>query len=194
VWFSPQKSIYYNQSVIIPDPGAGRIWTSYMVYDLIFVSGHQAAQMTGTWEVDIYYNGTKLLTQTFTLNATVPTSRLTISDSAISATLNSTSKTLINRSLSISVNDPSVYTWVNFTYVPSPSHNVTFVWLTPQKTLYFNTSITIPDPGAGKFWYSYSVYDDIFVQGHQAAQMTGTWEVDIYVDGTLILRQPFTIQ
>jgi hypothetical protein len=189
-WFTPQNALYYNATYIVPNTGnSGETW-SYLA-----ISGNPPASKLGVWQVNIFVDGAKSVVQTFTINATssFPKQRFSGTDSAISTAFNSSSVTPINRTLAISVSNTAVYSWVNFTYVPSPSHNVTFVWVTPQKTTYFNTSVTIPDPGAGKFWYAYTAYDNIFVNGHNAAQMTGVWEVDIYVDGTKILIQTFTI-
>ncbi len=143
--------------------------------------------------MDIYFNGAKLWSQTFTLNATVPP-RIQIADSAVSPNFNSTSHYPVNRTLNITANATDVYSWVNFTSVPAPSHNVTWVWLTPQKSEYFASSGIIPGPGSGRIWSQYSVWDDVFVSGHQAAQLLGVWEVDIYVDGSKVLIQTFIIQ
>jgi len=191
-WFTPQNTLYYNGTYMVPSSGGngGQTWS------FLGINGHNVSSLLGAWQVNVYVDGSKSLVQTFTVNASVsyPHPRFSATDAAISRAFNSTSAMPINRTLSISVNETAVYSWINFTYVPCPLHNVTFVWITPQKTNYFNTSTTIPDPGSGKFWYSYTVYDDIFVQGHNAAQSTGTWEVDIYVDGIKILIQTFTLQ
>ena len=191
-WLTPQKALYFNASTTLPDPGNGSYWQYYVLYDDIFVAGHSPANNTGTWEVDIYLDSVKLWTQTFTINSTVP-ARLQIADAAISQEFNSTSHEPLNRTLYIAPNETAVYSWIRFTNVPSPSHNVTWVWLTPQKTEYFNSTAVIPDPGAGQLWIAYNTWDSIFINGHSAASLPGLWEVDVYVDGSRVLIQTFSM-
>jgi hypothetical protein len=116
-----------------------------------------------------------------------------IADSTTAQSLDQSTSQPVNRTQTFSVNDPAVYSWVKLVNIPSPSHNVTWVWISPNQTNYFTNSNSIPDPGQGKTWSSYYAWSNIYVAGHSAAQMQGTWEVDVYIDGTSYLTQYFSL-
>ena len=97
--------------------------------------------------------------------------------------VNSTTGVPINRTASFSHNSLAVYSWLNFTNVPRPEHNVTWLYVMPNGTLYYNGTAMTTDPGVGYTWSSWAVYSYIHISGYQAANVTGTWTVDIYVDG-----------
>jgi hypothetical protein len=194
-WLAPSGSVYYNGTLTIPDPGAGKTWTYYTSLSTISVSGHEAATLPGKWSIAIYFDNTWLINQTFTINpsSSIPTPRLTIGGSALAINVSSVTNSTSNRSVYYSTNSSSVYSWLNFTNVPSPTHNVTFVWLTPQRTLYFNTSYIIPSPSSGP-WSNVAVWSGIFISGQKASRLTGLWMVEVYVDGSILLTQPFVIE
>ena len=120
-------------------------------------------------------------------------SQIQLIDSTTAQSVDSSTSQPINRSQTFSSSDSSVYSWVELGNIPPPTHNVTWVWIGPSGATYFDTSYTIPDPGSGKVWTSYNVWSSIYVEGHPAAQMSGLWEVDIYVDGSYFAYQLFTI-
>lgn len=106
---------------------------------------------------------------------------------------NSTIGVPINRTTSFSSSSPAVYSWLNFTNVPGPEQNVTFAFLEPDGTLYYNATVMIPDPGYRVQWPWWTAATYINIAGYPAANVTGAWKVDVYVDGRLSLVQSFTI-
>ncbi len=120
-------------------------------------------------------------------------SSIQLVDSTTAQSVDSSTNQPINRSQTFSTSDSAVYSWVELGSIPSPSHNVTWVWLGPGNERYYEASFMIPDPGSGTTWKSYYVWSSIYVQGHRAAQMQGLWEVDVYVDGAYFAYQLFTI-
>jgi len=100
----------------------------------------------------------------------------------------------LRRTQSFSVDDASVYSWLKLVDVTSPTHNVTWVWLTPQKHVYYNTSVIIPDLGKGRSWSEYYVWSRIDVRGYAPSQLTGFWTVEILIDDAKVLVQSFSIK
>ncbi|QQG48203.1 MAG: hypothetical protein HY247_05450 [archaeon] len=123
----------------------------------------------------------------------VGATQLVPADFATTQSVDQATNLPINRTQTFSVLDQSVYSWLKFVNVPSPSHNITWVWLDQNFSDFYRTSYTIPDPGQGMTWRSYYAWSFIQVAGHPAAMKQGLWEVDVYVDGKLVENQLFTI-
>ncbi|MBM3897245.1 MAG: hypothetical protein FJ358_01795 [Thaumarchaeota archaeon] len=129
----------------------------------------------------------------YTLPIAKGTSNLRIDDQAIAKGIDDRTNLPVQRTDSFDVNDLYVYSWVKFVDVPSPAHNLTWVWFTPQLHQYSKVSLTTRDPGAGRVWSTYYTWSAIKVNGSEAAHIQGFWQVEVYVDGTKILTQVFSI-
>ena len=117
-----------------------------------------------------------------------------VGDSATALGVDSQTYLPLRRTQSFSVDDASVYSWLKLVDVTSPTHNVTWVWLTPQKHTYHNTSVIIPDAGRGRSWSEYCVWSRIDVRGYTPSQLTGFWTVEILIDDVKVLVQRFSIK
>jgi len=133
----------------------------------------------------------------FATNMFPPVSRAStnvqIGDSATAKGVDPATYSPINRTQSFTVRDTSVYSWLKLVDVTSPSHNLTWLWLTPQRHQYRSLSLSIPDPGPGKVWPAYYAWSYLDVNGGTAAQLTGIWEIDVFLDGVRALVQTFSI-
>ena len=129
----------------------------------------------------------------YTLPIAKATSNIRIGDQAIAKGVDDRTGLPVQRTDSFDVNDLYVYSWVKLVDVPSPAHNITWIWLTPQLNQFSRVSGTIRDPGAGRFWSSYYVWSSIKVNDTETQHILGFWQVDIYIDGEKALTQTFSI-
>lgn len=116
-----------------------------------------------------------------------------IASSGISKGVDTSTSEPIDTTQNFTTGDAGVYSWVEFVNVYPPSHNVTWVWLTPQRHVYTTSNATISDPGEGNYWPSLFYYSHVNVSGSIVAQLPGSWEVEVYVDGAVSLLQNFSI-
>ena len=97
---------------------------------------------------------------------------------------------------SFSINDEKVVSWIKFGPVYR-SHEVLWEWYSPDNKLYFTRSEMMEDPGEGYFWEEYISLDyrltPYWEIGYEVSQILGEWRVDIYLDGTWVLTESFTI-
>ncbi|MDA4129006.1 MAG: hypothetical protein OK422_06095 [Thaumarchaeota archaeon] len=121
-----------------------------------------------------------------------PTS-LSIADSTLAEGVDSNYQP-VNRTQVFDTNARFAYSWINLANVYSPSHNVTWVWLTSWGQVYFRYQATIPDPGNGRHYPNWYTYCDIYIKGSNAIYLAGSWQVGVYIDGALDLVQNFTLQ
>ena len=71
-WYSPDGNQFYTGSVDIPMPTSGAYWSSYNIWYYINVAGSNAVNMPGNWHVDIYLDGSKILTEHFSIQGSQP--------------------------------------------------------------------------------------------------------------------------
>jgi len=135
---------------------------------------------------------TLLVSNFFLLSEANPSAQ--VADSATAIGVDPQNHLPLRRTQSFSVDDVSVYSWLKVVDVTSPTHNVTWVWLTPQKHRFYNNSFVIPDPGKGRSWPEYYVWSRIDVRDHVPSQLTGVWEVEIFIDDVKVLVQSFSIR
>jgi hypothetical protein len=191
-WFSPQGVSFVNASTTIPSSSGGYLWQ--VVYGTLYIRNHPASSMPGTWQVIVYYNGVKIATQSFTIQSAQLPPPLTLGSASLAMGVNTTINAPINVTTSFSSTSLAVYSWLNFTNVPRPSHNVTWTFIMPNGTLYENqVTYMTTDPGASGPWSYWTAYSYASINGYPAASVTGTWKIDIYIDGRPSLVQSFTI-
>jgi len=99
----------------------------------------------------------------------------------------------IGRTQTFNSSDYGAYSWIEFTNVPGPSHNVTWAWITPAGNVFFTSDVTIPSPFSGS-WSTYYVYDYIYIRDSEALLLPGAWAVDVYSDGVIVLTQNFNVE
>jgi subtilase family serine protease len=174
--------------------------TAMIISGLVLVSTvHLSVVHASTNVIDIISSDTTWTTAngsyTFTGPVVAATSiaSLQIADSAMAEGVNSTTYQPINRTQVFTPADTYAYSWIELADVYSPSHNVTWTWLTPNDNIYFTFSLTIPDPGQGHYYPQYYVCCDIYVEGSNALLTPGQWQVNVYIDGAVALVQIFTL-
>jgi len=116
-----------------------------------------------------------------------------LADNATAEGVDQSSNAPLGRTTSFYVTDSAVYSWLKFVNVQPPSHNVTWVWLTPQKHIYYNCSYIIPNLGSGSYYPEYYLWCNIRITDSTPSYIVGTWEVDFYTDGAKLLVQTFSI-
>jgi hypothetical protein len=65
IWLTPAKHQYLTDQAVIPDPGAGKSWSKYIVWSNIKINGTAVAQLTGLWTVGIFVGGVQVKVQNF---------------------------------------------------------------------------------------------------------------------------------
>lgn len=100
----------------------------------------------------------------------------------------------VNRTQVFDANDAYAYSWIKLVNVYSPSHNVTWAWMTPWGQVYAKFNETIPDPGNGEYYADWYVDSSIYIKGSSALYFAGTWQVKVYIGGPLALVQTFSLE
>ncbi len=99
----------------------------------------------------------------------------------------------INRTNVFSVNDSIACSWLELGNLPSPTHNVTWVWFTPQGHEYLTFSTTTKDPGQGKYWQNYYLWSYIHVRTSSVYVLPGEWSVHVFFDKSSLVVQNFSV-
>jgi tetratricopeptide (TPR) repeat protein len=66
-WYSPDGNLYKTGSVDIPPNPSGGYWPSYNIWYYINIARDIPADLPGDWHVDVYRNGSKILTEYFSI-------------------------------------------------------------------------------------------------------------------------------
>ena len=117
----------------------------------------------------------------------------TIADSALAEGVD-TNYQPINRTQTFDANDTYAHSWIKLINVYSPSHNISWTWLTPWGQAYAKYNVTIPDPGSGRYYQNYYADSSISIKGSSALYLAGAWHVNVYIDGALALLQNFSLE
>lgn len=99
----------------------------------------------------------------------------------------------VNETNVFSVNDSAAYSWLKLGNLPSPTHNVTWVWVTPQDHVYFRFSTATDDPGPGRYWQDYYLWSHIHISSSSVHVLPGEWKVRVYLDDSRLLVQNFSV-
>ena len=99
-----------------------------------------------------------------------------------------------NRTQTFDANDTYAHSWIKLINVYSPSHNISWTWLTPWGQAYAKYNVTIPDPGSGRYYQNYYADSSISIKGSSALYLAGAWHVNVYIDGALALLQNFSLE
>ena len=100
---------------------------------------------------------------------------------------------VITRASTFSATTSKVYSWLELGKIDS-AHQVEWRWISPDGSLYYSYADWVPKPdGEPLDWYD--TYSYISLAGEDAANMSGKWHVDIFLDGDdqKSLTEQFTI-
>ncbi len=185
-WWSPAGNLLYNDRVDIPTPTSGDHWSAYNLWSHIDIAGHDAANLSGDWHVDVLLKGQKLLTEDFSIsgNTTISsnaTSSIDILDHCMANNIDKYTG-VPTRTNTFSGNDSKVYSWLSLGNVGAGT-----VWWSlydPEGNLYndgqFWHVFSIPTSAYGDYWPSYNVSNYMDVYNIPAYRnISGNWGVDI---------------
>jgi hypothetical protein len=69
MWYSPSGRQFTSDTAQIPSPSGIRAWSHYDLYAYLPIAGTSLAAMPGSWRVDIYLDGRKVLQEPFTIGS-----------------------------------------------------------------------------------------------------------------------------
>lgn len=92
----------------------------------------------------------------------------------------------IGEATAFEATDPKVVAWAQFAAV-SQTHSVVFRWFDPRRRLHRASPVQILAPGEEFLW------DELPVRGAPAADLPGTWMVELLVGPRLVTTVRFTI-
>jgi hypothetical protein len=118
---------------------------------------------------------------------------LQIINHSIASQVDEETAEVITRASTFSATTSKVYSWLELGKIDS-AHQVEWRWISPDGRLYYSYADLIPKPdGEPLDWYD--TYSYISIVGEDAANMSGKWHVDIFLDGDdqKSLTEQFTI-
>jgi hypothetical protein len=118
-------------------------------------------------------------------------SSTSVLDHTISGQVDESTYLPLDRTNHFSSSDQAVYSWLSLGPV-NEAHTLEWRWFSPTGSLFTSTSAQVPAP-SGRTWSHYDLYALIPIAGTSVAAMSGSWRVDIYLDGQRILQEQFTI-
>lgn len=100
-----------------------------------------------------------------------------------------------SRTHEFSVNDSRACSWLSLKNVPAGPlcGAVLWNWYSPAGDLLHSDSVNIPLPASGDYWTRYNVWSALDIAGHPAANLSGDWHVDVFLNGQKILTEYFRI-
>jgi len=94
----------------------------------------------------------------------------------------------VDKTDSFSAMDGKAYSWLDLGQIDGP-HQIEWRWHSPDGGLYFTDSSRVDGTDRGRK----TAYSSIDIRGKKAASMPGSWRVDVYQDGRMMLNQRFTM-
>ncbi len=193
-WYSPDNNLYYTTSYNVPKPIGASYWETYDAWHNINIAGTKAADLPGSWHVDVYLNGKYLLTENFTIirssSPTQPSTTVQILDHTMAKDVDKSANNPITRTNEFSSTDSSAYSWIRLDNVGAGT--VVWYWYPPSNSTPYKGSVDIPTPPNGVYWDTFNVWDFINIAGSNNAS-PGDWHVDAYLNGKYLLTERFTI-
>ena len=120
------------------------------------------------------------------------TDTFTILDHSMASDVDESTKSVITRTQKFSVNNSKAYSWLSLRNVPGAG-TVWWYWYSPAGDMLHTDKVKIPMPTSGERWSTYNVLSHIDIVGNDAANLSGNWHVDVYLDGNKILTEDFSI-
>lgn len=156
-------------------------------FDLAWNAKGDLLQMLGRYiEADEAYDKIEALKEAHTTS---------ILDHSMAAGINEITRNTTLRSHEFSVNDSRAFSWLSLKNVQaSPLCGaVLWNWYSPAGDLLHSDSVNIPLPAGRDYWSTYNIWSALDIAGHPAANLTGDWHVDVYLNGQKILTEYFWI-
>ena len=118
---------------------------------------------------------------------------LQVVDHSMASQVNEETGEVIARASTFSATTSKVYSWLELWTIDA-AHQVEWRWISPDGSLYYSYVDWIPKPDRGPL-DSYDTYSYISIAGEDAANMSGKWHIDIFLDGDdqKSLTEQFTI-
>ncbi len=99
----------------------------------------------------------------------------------MASSINESTKSVIGRTNTFSSNDSKAYSWLRLRNVGAGA--VWWEWWSPAGNLLYNDRVDIPTPTSGDHWSAYNLWSHIDIAGHDAANLSGDWHVDVLLKG-----------
>ena len=117
-----------------------------------------------------------------------------ILDHSMATGIDEITRNVTSRTHEFSVNDSRAYSWLSLKNVRAgPLCGVVlWNWYSPAGDLLHSDSVDIP-PINGDYWSTYNVWSALDIAGHPAANLSGDWHADIFLNGQKILTEYFRI-
>src|SRR5262245_18424780 len=178
-FIQPNGSIYGQPSQFTVNfNGNGCLWPS------IAIAGQSPATLLGNWQARVFYNGTQILTENFTVNASP--SAVTITDRRMTGTTPANDCTPPPTKTNFAPTDQTASLWVSATGA-NTGDVVRWEFVQPNGSVYTQSQLTLTISGSVCFW------SGINIAGQQAASLLGNWQVRLFYNGTQLLTENFTI-
>lgn len=212
VFYSPDGQEFYRGSSQIKDPAEKGYdyWKNYQTSSYIYIKGKDAEHLPGTWHVDFYLDGNLMAYDDFRIQSSFTPNIETVPPApAIPETIvKEPPKVLdytitsgvddnlqpIDRKDTFSIQDQKVQFWVSVGPLYG-GENRQIVFYSPDGKEYYRTSVDVKDPEESGYssWKDYSMSSYIDIQGAEAELHPGAWRVELYIDGTFMIADEFTL-
>jgi hypothetical protein len=178
-WVQPNGSIFKQFTGTINNTNS-----NICVFDGMSIAGTGAAALPGTWQVRVFYNGTLIATDNFTIS-TVPPPNV-FEHSTTAGPIPNGCGTPIAKT-SFSATDATVLQWTSISGHQNGSI-VRWEWVQPNGTVFKQFEAPINNTNSNIcFW------DGMSIAGTGAASLPGNWKVRVYYNGILLATDDFTI-
>jgi hypothetical protein len=216
-WYDPNGNLATTTSQTMSPPPDGQYWIWYKVWAWLYASGSvvQAAASSpslpsviyppsvssaaypaslrglpaGQWRVELYFDGTRLLTEVFEIRV----ESVLVDTTTCRDVMPSSPYDPIDRTPSFTTSDQKALVWLYFIDVEI-SHTVRWDWYQPNGNLYTSTSYTIPDPSSSGYlyWSWYKTWAWI-APSSLSGSLLGSWQVRVYYDGNYLTALSFVV-
>jgi tetratricopeptide (TPR) repeat protein len=120
----------------------------------------------------------------------------TVLDHSMASNIDDSTRSVITRTREFSVDDNKAYSWLSLGNVAPNA--VWWYWYSPAGNLMQTDRIDIPAPtnGASNLvgsWSAYNVWSHMDIAGHYAANLSGDWHVKVFLQGSNILTEYFSV-
>jgi tetratricopeptide (TPR) repeat protein len=115
-----------------------------------------------------------------------------IIDHSMASNVDESTKNAIDRTHGFSVNASKAYSWLSLENAPGDS-TIWWYWYSPAEDMLYQDNAQIPRPITGDRWDFYNASSHIDIAGSYPANLPGDWHIDIYLQGSKILTEYFSI-
>lgn len=118
-----------------------------------------------------------------------------IIDHSMATSVDEPTRNVTIRTHRFSVNDSRAYSWLSLKNVQAGPLCGSFLWnwYSPAGDLLHSDSVSIPMPTSGDYWSIYNVWSALDIARHPAANLSGDWHADVFLNGQKIITEYFWI-